>query len=98
MTATAITSLGEVTEVPEKARREVEPSMVTRMSLWRRMRCTAAGFAPNIIRSEAVVWRVSWKRMGSTLPTGQSFMLHFGQRRRLGESVRRPTRPGWPGT
>jgi hypothetical protein len=47
------------------------------------MRCTAAGFAPNIISSEAVVWRVSWKRIGSTLPTGQSFMLHFGQRRRF---------------
>jgi hypothetical protein len=47
------------------------------------MRCTAAGFAPNIISSDAVVWRVSWKRIGITFPTGQSFMLHLGQRRRL---------------
>jgi hypothetical protein len=46
------------------------------------MRCTAAGFAPNIISSEAVVWRVSWKRMGIAFPTGQSFMSHFGHRRR----------------
>jgi hypothetical protein len=36
------------------------------------MRCTAIGLAPNIISSEAVVWRVSWKRIGRTFPTGQS--------------------------
>ncbi|HZL17771.1 MAG TPA: hypothetical protein VFG23_08500 [Polyangia bacterium] len=56
--------------------------MVTRMSECRRMRCTAAGLAPNIISSDAVVWRVSWKRIGITFPTGHSFMSHFGQRRR----------------
>jgi hypothetical protein len=57
--------------------------MVTRMSEWRRIRCTAAGLAPNIISSDAVVWRVSWKRIGTTLPTGQSFMLQRAQRRIL---------------
>gem|GEM_PF-6405161 len=57
--------------------------MVTRMSECRRIRCTAAGFAPNIISSDAVVWRVSWNRIGITFPTGQSFIWHLGQRRRL---------------
>lgn len=51
------------------------------MSEWRRIRCTAAGFAPNMMRSEAVVWRVSWNRIGMTLPTGHIFIEHFGQRR-----------------
>jgi hypothetical protein len=45
------------------------------------MRWTAAGFAPAIISSEAVVWRKSWKRIFRTSARGQSFILHFGQRR-----------------
>jgi len=58
------------------------------MSEWRRIRCTAIGLAPNIISSDAVVWRVSWKRIGGVFPTGQSLKLHFGHRRR-----RRAARP-----
>ncbi len=45
------------------------------------IRRTAGRSASAIMSGDAVVWRMWWKRIGRTSPTGQSFILHFGHRR-----------------
>jgi hypothetical protein len=45
------------------------------------IRWTAGRSAPAIMSSDAVVWRMWWKRIGRTCPTGQSFIAHLGHLR-----------------
>ena len=50
-------------------------SIVTRMSEWRRILCTAAGFAPNITSSEAVVCLVSYQETSGHSHHGLTFFV-----------------------